>query len=307
MTVLRVESAAVGMRLDRWVTERFREVSRARAQGLIDDGHVRVNGGPRKPAHRLRAGELVEIEIPPPPPETLTPEPAALAIVHEDEQVLVLDKPAGLVVHPGAGHARGTLAAALLAHAPGIAGVGGPRRPGIVHRLDKDTSGLLVVAKTRAAYDSLVEQLARRTVTRTYVSVLHGRVRSDAGVVDKPIGRHPHDRVKMAVRPAGRGRRAVTRYRVLERFADFTLVEARLETGRTHQIRVHMASLGHPVAGDAVYGGRRRRPLPVPLQGLALHAAALAFLHPGTGELREFTAPLPARIGRLLSQLRDSR
>jgi 23S rRNA pseudouridine1911/1915/1917 synthase len=307
MTALRVEPAAAGTRLDRWVTDLFPELSRARAQGLIAGGHVRVDGGPRKPAHRLRAGELVEIEIPPPPPETLVPEAAALTIVHEDDHVLVLDKPAGLVVHPGAGHSRGTLAAALLAHAPGIAGVGGPRRPGIVHRLDKDTSGLLVVAKTRAAYDSLVDQLARRAVTRAYLAVVHGRVRTDAGIVDKPIGRHPHDRVKMAVRPAGRGKRAVTRYRVLERFDDLTLIEARLETGRTHQIRVHMASLGHPVAGDPVYGGRRRRPLPVPFEGLALHAAALAFLHPVTGELREFTAPLPPRIDGLLSHLRNSR
>src|SRR5205814_6493965 len=195
-----------------------------------------ADGEVGRAAGRLRGGERVEVAVRPPAAEELVPEPAALSILFEDEHVLVLDKPAGVVVHPGAGHARGTLAAALLAHAPGIAGVGGPRRPGIVHRLDKDTSGLLVVAKTRAAYDSLVEQLARRTVTRTYVAVLHGRVRSDAGVVDKPIGRHPHDRVKMAVRPAGRGRRAVTRYRVLERLADFTLVEARLETGPTHQV-----------------------------------------------------------------------
>ncbi len=308
MTALRVEPAAAGTRLDRWVTERFPDLSRARAQGLIAGGHVRVDGAPSKPAHRLRAGETVEVEIPPRPPETLVPEPAALAIVHEDEQVLVLDKPAGLVVHPGAGHARGTLAAAVLAHAPAIAGVGGARRPGIVHRLDKDTSGLLVVAKTRPAYDALVAQLAAREVRRTYLAVVHGRVGPDAGVVDKPIGRHPHDRVKMAVRPAGRGKRAVTRFRVLERFPDFTLVEARLETGRTHQIRVHLASLGHPVAGDDVYGGgRRRRPLPVPVGGLALHAAALAFLHPATGRLREFTAPLPARLERLLSHLRNSR
>jgi 23S rRNA pseudouridine1911/1915/1917 synthase len=307
VTRLRVEPAAAGTRLDRWVTDRCPGLSRARVQGLIGAGDVRVNGVPGKPAHRLRAGDLVEVEVPAPPPETLAPEPGALAIVHEDAHVLVLDKPAGLVVHPGAGHARGTLAAVLLAHAPGVAGVGGPRRPGIVHRLDKDTSGLLVVAKTRAAYDSLVAQLASRTVRRTYLAVVHGRVGPDACVGDKPIGRPPPDRGKMAVRPAGRGRRAVTRFRVLERFRDFTLVEARLETGRTHQIRVHLAALGHPVAGDDVYGGRRRRPLPVPLEGLALHAAALAFTHPATGEVREFTAPVPARIERLLSHLRDTR
>jgi len=303
---LTVDPGAAGTRLDRWLSARLPELSRARLQVLIAAGRVRVGGRAVKASHRLRGGERVEVEVPPPAPEELVPEPAALAIVHEDAHVLVVDKPAGMVVHPGAGHARGTLAAAVLAHAPTIAGVGGPRRPGIVHRLDKDTSGLLVLAKTREAYEALVAQLASRTVTRRYLVVVHGRVARDAGVVDRPIGRHPHDRVRMAVRPAGRGRRAVTRFRVLERFARFTHLEVSLETGRTHQIRVHLASLGHPVAGDAVYGGRRRPPVPVPLEGLALHAAALAFVHPATGERLEFRAPLPARMERLLSHLRDS-
>ena len=307
MAILTVDQAGAGARLDRWLTDRLPELSRARLQALIASGHVRVDGKTPKAAHRLRAGETVEVEIPPPAPEELVPEPSALQILYEDEHVLVLDKPAGLVVHPGAGHARGTLAAALLAHAPGIAGVGGPRRPGIVHRLDKDTSGLLVVAKTKTAYDALVAELGRRDVTRRYLAIVHGRVGAAAGVVDKPIGRHPHDRVKMAVRPAGRGKRAVTRYRVLERFVGFTLLEASLETGRTHQIRVHLASLGHPVAGDPVYGGRRRPPLPVPIDGYALHAAALAFTHPVTGRRVEFASPLPARMERFLSHLRNSR
>ncbi|OGK99519.1 MAG: pseudouridine synthase [Candidatus Rokubacteria bacterium RIFCSPHIGHO2_12_FULL_73_22] len=306
MAELTVDPGAAGTRLDRWLSARLPELSRARLQVLIAAGRVRVGGRAVKASHRLRGGERVEVEVPPPAPEELVPEPAALAIVHEDAHVLVVDKPAGMVVHPGAGHARGTLAAAVLAHAPTIAGVGGPRRPGIVHRLDKDTSGLLVLAKTREAYEALVAQLASRTVTRRYLVVVHGRVARDAGVVDRPIGRHPHDRVRMAVRPAGRGRRAVTRFRVLERFARFTHLEVSLETGRTHQIRVHLASLGHPVAGDAVYGGRRRPPVPVPLEGLALHAAALAFVHPATGERLEFRAPLPARMERLLSHLRDS-
>ena len=304
MTILTVDRAGAGARLDRWLTDRLPELSRARLQALIEAGHVRVDGKTPKAAHRLRAGETVEVEIPPPAPEELVPEPSALQILYEDEHVLVLDKPAGLVVHPGAGHARGTLAAALLAHAPGIAGVGGPRRPGIVHRLDKNTSGLLVVAKTKTAYDALVAELGRRDVTRRYLAIVHGRVSAAAGVVDKPIGRHPHDRVKMAVRPAGQGKRAVTRYRVLERLAGFTLLEASLETGRTHQIRVHMASLGHPVVGDDVYGGRRRAPLPVPMDGYALHAAALAFTHPVTGRRMEFASPLPARMERFLSHLR---
>ena len=306
LITLAVDGAVAGTRLDRWLADRLPELSRARLQSLIGAGCVRVDGAVRKAAARLRGGERVEVDVPPPAAEELVPEPAALSILFEDEYVLVLDKPAGVVVHPGAGHARGTLAAALLAHAPAIAGVGGPRRPGIVHRLDKDTSGLLVVAKNRVAYDALVAQLARRSVTRGYLAVVHGRVRADEGVIDRPIGRHPRDRVRMAVRPAGQGRRAVTRYRVLERFSGFTLLEVRLETGRTHQIRVHLAALGHPVAGDDVYGGRRREPLPIPLEGLALHAARLAFVHPATERPREFASPAPARIERLLSHLRDT-
>jgi 23S rRNA pseudouridine1911/1915/1917 synthase len=306
VTILTVEPASAGARLDRWLTERLTALSRARLQILIRGGLVRVDGAVLKAAYRLRGGETVEIEIPPPAAEELVPEPTALSVVHEDDCVLVVDKPAGMVVHPGAGRARGTLAAAVLAHAPTIAGVGGPRRPGIVHRLDKDTSGLLAIAKTQAAYDELVAQLAARTVTRRYLAVVHGRVRAAEGVVSAPIGRHPRDRVKMAVRPAGRGKRAVTRYRVLERFADFTLLELHLETGRTHQIRVHLASLGYPVVGDQVYGKPRLRP-PVVLDGYALHAAGLTFVHPAFRKAVEFSAPLPARIERLLTHLRNSR
>jgi 23S rRNA pseudouridine1911/1915/1917 synthase len=305
VTVLTVESASAGARLDRWLSDRLATLSRARLQGLIRRGLVRVDGAVLKAAHRLRGGERVEIEVLPLTEEELVPEPVTLSVLHEDEHVLVVDKPAGMVVHPGAGRARGTLAAAILAHAPTTAGVGGPRRPGIVHRLDKDTSGLLVVAKTPQAYDALVAQLAARTVTRRYLAVVHGRVRATEGVVDAPIGRHPGDRVKMAVRPAGRGKRAVTRYRVLERFPNFTLLEVRLETGRTHQIRVHLASLGHPIVGDQVYGKPRLRP-PIGLDGYALHAAALAFVHPVFRKTIECAAPVPDRIERLLSHLRNS-
>ena len=298
-----VEPAGAGARLDRWLATTIPGHSRAKLQALIEDGRVRVDGATAKASHRLRGGERVEIEIPPPPPETLEPERIALTVVHEDEHVLVIDKPAGMVVHPGAGHARGTLAAAALAHAPAVAGVGGARRPGVVHRLDKDTSGLLVMAKTQAAYDSLTAQLAARRVRRIYLSVVHGRIAADAGVVDTPIGRDPRDRTRMAVRPPGQGRSALTRWRVVERFQEFTLVEARLETGRTHQIRVHFASLGHPVAGDTVYGGRSRA-VPVPLGGLALHATSLAFVHPLTQAMVEYASPLPVRMERLLSHLR---
>jgi 23S rRNA pseudouridine1911/1915/1917 synthase len=304
VAVITVEPASAGARLDRWLSERLTDLSRARLQALIRDGLVRVDGAVSKAAHRLRGGERVEVEVPPPPDETLTPEPVPLSIVYEDDHVLVVDKPAGMVVHPGAGRSAGTLAAAILAHAPTTAGVGGPRRPGIVHRLDKDTSGLLVVAKTSQAYDDLVEQLAARTVTRRYLAVVHGRVRANEGIVDAAIGRHPTDRVKMAIRPAGRGKRAVTRYRVLERFDDYTLLEARLETGRTHQIRVHLTSLGHPVVGDLMYGKPRTRS-PIPLDGYALHATALAFAHPAFRKVVEFAAPTPERIERLLSYLRS--
>lgn len=303
---LTVESAGAGARLDRWLAAQLPALSRARIQALIDAGLVRVEGRPRKAAHRLAAGERVEVEVPPPPPEALEPEPIALRIVYEDDQVLVVDKPAGMVVHPGAGHPRGTLAAAVLAHAPDTAGVGGPRRPGVVHRLDKGTSGLLVVAKTREAYDALTAQLAARAVTRQYVAVVHGRVARDAGVIDAPLARHPRDRTRMAIAPPGKGRRAVTRYQVVERFQDFTRVDVMLETGRTHQIRVHMASIGHPVVGDEVYGGRTARRLPVPVDGLALHASRLAFVHPATHRRLEFTAALPPRIERLLSHLRHT-
>lgn len=304
MRVLTVEPGAAGVRLDRWLAGQLPGLSRARLRTLVEEGRVRVGGKVLKPAHRLRGGEAVEVEIPPPVAEVLEPEPIALSIVYEDHDVLVIDKQAGMVVHPGAGHARGTLASAVLAHAPETAGVGGPRRPGVVHRLDKGTSGLLVVAKTRAAYDALTAQLAARTVTRRYLAVVHGRVTRDEGVIEAPIGRHPHDRTKMAVHAPGKGKRAITRYRVLERLRESTYVEARLETGRTHQIRVHLASLGHPVVGDDTYGRRVKEP-PMALDGVALHAAVLGFVHPVTHQRMEFTAPLPQRIERLLSHLRD--
>jgi len=309
---LTVEPGAAGRRLDLWLAAKLPPVSRTRLKALVAEGHVSVDGRAVKASTRLKAGQRVVVTIPPLPPETLTAEPIPLRVIYEDADVLVVDKPARLVVHPGAGQRTGTLAHALLAHAPSTAGVGGPRRPGIVHRLDKGTSGLLVVAKSAPAYAGLTEQLVARRVTRRYLALVHGEVRQAEGTIDAPIGRHPRHRTRMAVLPPGRGKRAVTRFRVLERFKGFTYLEAQLETGRTHQIRVHLASLGHPVVGDATYRLRSTPPIIDPalaalvdgLEGVALHAASLAFTHPVTGARLEFASPLPNRIERLLTYLR---
>jgi 23S rRNA pseudouridine1911/1915/1917 synthase len=299
-------AADAGRRLDRWLADRLPGLSRARLQTLISGGCVQVNGRRRKASHRLRAGDHVEVDIPPLPSQTLEPEAIPLDIVHEDKSILVIDKPAGMVVHPGAGNATGTLAAAVLSYAPETGGVGGAGRPGIVHRLDKGTSGLLVLAKTRAAYDALTAQLVSRTVSRRYLAVVHGDVHPREGVIDAPIGRHPQDRIRMAVRPAGKGKPAVTRYRVIQRFPEsrMTYLEATLETGRTHQIRVHLAAQGHPVVGDSTYRSRSIPRSPFAIEGLALHAAELSFTHPDTQARVSFTAPLPARMERILALLR---
>ncbi len=305
-----------GARLDAWLAGRLGELSRMRVKRLIEAGRVVVGGRAVKAGHRLRAGERVEVSIPPAPREGLAAEPIALSIVFEDDHLLVVDKPAGMVTHPGAGRVTGTLAAAALAHAPEMAGVGSPRRPGIVHRLDKGTSGLIVLAKTQPAYDGLTAQLALRTVSRRYLCLVQGTVRRPEGVIDAAIGRDPRSRVRMAVMKNGRGKRAVTRFRLLERFGSGTgavsFLECRLETGRTHQIRVHLASLGHPLLGDDAYRGRRGTPTGDPvlteriaeLGGVALHAAGLAFTHPVTGATMSFSCPLPDRIGQILSHLR---
>jgi 23S rRNA pseudouridine1911/1915/1917 synthase len=306
-----------GTRVDLWVAGRLAELSRMRVKGLIEAARVVVDGRAVKAAYRLQPGERVEVSIPPPPRDGLAAEPVALDVVFEDDHVLVVNKPAGMVTHPGAGRPTGTLAAAALAHAPGLAGVGSPRRPGIVHRLDKGTSGLIVLAKTQAAYDALTAQLARRTVSRRYLCLAQGGVRRAHGVIDTAIGRDPRSRVRMAVLKDGKGKRAITRFRVLERFGTGTgavsFLECRLETGRTHQIRVHLASIGHPLLGDDTYRARRAAPSGDPvltgliheLGGVALHAAGLAFTHPVTGAPLEFSCPLPDRMARILSHLRD--
>jgi 23S rRNA pseudouridine1911/1915/1917 synthase len=310
-----VEPVAAGTRLDRFLQARAPDLSRTRLQTLIAAGRVLVAGGRAKASHRLRPGAQVTVEVPAPEPVTLTPEPIPLDVIFEDDDLLVVNKPAGLVVHPGAGHRTGTLVHALLAHCgPRLSGVGGTRRPGIVHRLDRGTSGLLVVAKSDRAHLGLARQLKARTVERRYLALAHGRLPHAAGVVETAIGRDPRDRLRMAVRPTGAGRPALTRYRVLERFTrpgPFTLIEATLGTGRTHQIRVHLAHLGVPVVGDRTY--RRRGVLPpspllaalvARLGGHALHAGVLGFLHPVTGARHRFEAPPPPAFAALVAWLR---
>ncbi|OFX28946.1 MAG: hypothetical protein A2Z07_00900 [Armatimonadetes bacterium RBG_16_67_12] len=312
-----VEAPAAGRRLDVFLADHLSEVSRARLQALIAAGRVAVAPseaeGPAgavaagrasrlRPSHRVRAGERVTVEIPPVEPTALRPEPIPLEIVYEDGDLLVVDKPAGLTVHPGAGRPTGTLVQAVLSHCPDLPGIGGEQRPGIVHRLDKDTSGLLVVAKTEAALRGLQAQIQARRVRRDYLALVWGRLSRAEGAVDAPIGRDPRHRTRMAV--VASGRRAVTHYRVVERFREATLLELRLQTGRTHQIRVHCASLDHPIVGDPVYG---RRPNAWGLRRQALHAFRLAFAHPATGAEVIFTVPLPPDIEAALQVLRDDR
>lgn len=308
--VFLVEAADAGRRLDVFLAGRMPEVSRARIQGLIAAGHVTVVGAGTsgvagtspartRPADRVRAGDRIEVVIPPGVPTALEPEPIPLAVVYEDEHLLVVDKPAGMTVHPGAGRQTGTLVHAVLAHCPDMDGIGGEHRPGIVHRLDKDTSGLLVVAKNDAALRRLQAELQARRVRRGYVALVDGSVARTEGTVDAPIGRDPRHRTRMAV--VASGRRAVTHYRVMERLPGATLLDVQLETGRTHQIRVHCAHIGHPVVGDPVYA---RRPNPWGMRRQALHARRLAFAHPASGHAMMFDAPLPPDLEAALGLLR---
>jgi 23S rRNA pseudouridine1911/1915/1917 synthase len=284
-----------GLRLDQALARLMPGESRSRLARLIEEGHVRVDGAQAAGRMKLKSGEAIEVELRPRAAGgAVRGEAIALTVVHEDADLLVIDKPAGLVVHPGSGNWAGTMLNALLHHAPGSAGL---PRGGIVHRLDKDTSGLLVVAKNEPAQLALVRQLQARTVKRTYLALARGKVAA-GGKVDAPVGRHPVHRTRMAV-VAG-GKPAVTHYRVRERFAAHTLLECELETGRTHQIRVHLASLGHPLEGDPVYAGRGPRLL----ERQALHAWKLAFAHPRDGKAASFESPLPADFRALLESLR---
>ena len=304
---------AVGLRLDVWLVQRMPSLSRARLQALIDEGCVLLDGAPTRASARLRSGQSVRVTVPAPVPAEPQPEDIDVAVVHEDGHLIVVNKPAGLVVHPGAGTAGGTLVNALLRHVHDLSGVGGVLRPGIVHRLDKGTSGLLVVAKDDEAHRALVRQFAGRTVEKEYLALVLGLPDRAAGEIDAPIGRDPVHRQKMSVR-APRGREARSSWRVEERFDGAALLRVRIHTGRTHQIRVHLASIGHPVAGDAVYGGTRTpssrraasREALLSLDRPALHAARLAFTHPASGERLSFEAPLPAELLAVLERLRVS-
>lgn len=297
---LTVGEEGQGKRLDLYLADRGLFPSRAQAQRAIAAGQVVVNGQRVKASYRLRTGDRLSLSWQPPAPPSLVPEAIPLDVVYEDQDLLVINKPQGLVVHPAPGHPRGTLVNALLHHCRDLSGIGGSLRPGIVHRLDKDTSGLLVVAKNDRAHLELAKQLKDHAVQRVYLALVYGHP-PRAGTIRAAIGRHARERKKMAVRPDG-GKEAVTHFRVLEYFDGYALVEARLETGRTHQVRVHLASLGHPVVGDPLYS--RRRP-PWPVAGQLLHAQRLVFRHPISGRPMEFTAPLPPAFAAVLHQLRE--
>lgn len=298
---LTVPADMAGLRLDQALARLLPEHSRNRIAGWVRSEQVRVQGSAAKPKQKVWGGERIEIDAAPAPEITAyQPEALALDIVHEDEDLIVIDKPVGLVVHPGSGNWQGTMLNALLHHAEAMANL---PRAGIVHRLDKDTSGLIVVAKTLAAHTSLVRQLQERSVTRMYCAFVHGEV-EHAGDVDAPIGRHPTQRTRMAIVPGGRTAR--TRYRPVERYVGATRLECQLDTGRTHQIRVHLTSIGHPLIGDPVYksGARKALPAEVNLQRQALHAMKLELDHPRTGERMHWNSRLPADLRTLMQQLR---
>ena len=291
-------------RLDRWLADQLPDWSRSRLQKLVEQGQVTLNGQicTSKKA-TVQAGDRVHLTIPAATPLALEPENIPLDILYEDDELIVLNKPAGLVVHPAPGHESGTLVHALLAHCPNLAGIGGVQRPGIVHRLDKDTSGAIVIAKTDRAHQHLQAQLKAKTAQREYLAIVYGSPATNSGTIDLPIGRHPIDRKKMAIVPIEKGgRHAVTHWQVLDRLGNYTLMQFRLETGRTHQIRVHTTQMGHPIVGDPVYGSGRS--IGVNLTGQVLHAHKLHLEHPLTGKPVEAIAPLPAEFLKLLQVLR---
>ena len=295
------EAEDAGKRIDRYLAQQMPDQSRSFLQKLLKEGRVTADGTPAKANYRIRGGENILVDVPAEQEPEILPENIPLEILYEDTDILVVNKPKDMVVHPAAGHYEHTLVNALLYHCRGsLSGINGVLRPGIVHRIDKDTTGALVICKNDAAHRSLADQLAVHSITRRYRAIAHGHFKEDAFTVRGDIGRHPTDRKKMAVNVKN-GKPAVTHVTVLQRLRGFSYIECRLETGRTHQIRAHLASIGHPILGDSLYGPKK---CPVPnLQGQVLHAMVLGFLHPRTGEYLEFTAPLPPYFERLLKIL----
>ncbi len=293
-----------GTRVDLWLSERLEEYSRSYIKKLIDDGMLLVNGEQVKSNYKLKSKDEVLLRIPDPKPLDVCAEDIEVPILYEDEDIVVVDKPRGMVVHPAAGNYSGTLVNALLGYCgDNLSDINGVIRPGIVHRIDRDTSGVLVVAKNNIAHEKLSEKLKVHDIERVYAALVYGVIAENQGKIDAPIGRHPTDRKKMAVNIKN-GKRAVTHFRVLERFKDATYIEVNLETGRTHQIRVHMSYIGYPIIGDTVYGRKNDR---YGINGQALHAKKLGFVHPTRGEYMEFESPLPDYFENLLEELRQNR
>lgn len=296
-----VASDTVSVRIDRYLTEQCPELSRSYIQKLLKDQKVKADHKTVKANYKVQPGQEIVVEIPDAEPLDIQPEDIPLDILYEDPYLLVVNKPKGMVVHPAAGHTGGTLVNAVMAHCgENLSGINGVLRPGIVHRIDKDTTGALLVCKTDEVHRSLAEQLKEHSIKRRYRAIVRGNLKEDTGTIEGPIGRHPTDRKKMAINYKN-GKDAVTHYMVLERFGQYTYVECRLETGRTHQIRVHMSSIGHPLLGDTVYGSGKD---PFHLEGQTLHAMILGFIHPITDEYMEFSAPLPEYFLKLLEKLR---
>ncbi len=294
-----LEAEYEGERLDKYLSILYPEQSRSFFQKLIKDGHVLVNDTPEKANYRLRVEDLISVTIPDAVETPIVPENIPLDILYEDDDLLVVNKPKGMVVHPSAGHYTGTLVNAIMYHCKdSLSGINGEIRPGIVHRIDMDTTGSLIVCKNDESHLFIAEQIKEHSVTRKYRGIVYGGVSDDEGTIDAPIGRHPTDRKKMAIVPNGKP--AITHYRVLQRFERYTYMEFQLETGRTHQIRVHMASIGHPLLGDAVYSNGKS---PYHLQGQTLHAMTIGFIHPTTRKYLEITAPLPEYFEKILRDL----
>ena len=301
-----------GSRLDAFIVSQNRDVTRSYVQKLIGLGVVTISSGsresvPRKSGEKVKAGDVVRVDFPEPEPVDIVAEDIPLDILYEDDDVILVNKPKGMVVHPAAGHSSKTLVNALMYHCrDSLSGINGELRPGIVHRIDRDTTGVIIACKNDEAHLCIAGQLKEHTITRRYTALVHGVLKDDEGCIDAPIGRDKKDRKKMAVDPEGK--HAVTHYRVLERFSSCTLVECRLETGRTHQIRVHMSHIGHPLVGDEVYGPGRNTGIfkKFPLEGQCLHARVLGFIHPRTGEYKEFHSELPEYFCELLSNLRQN-